>query len=119
MLSLNIGVRLENEFLPPYSKEFNGRAVANPITFNWGDKIAPRIGGAWDIIGDGKWKLSGAFGIYYDVMKYNLAQGSFGGDYWWSHVYKLDNPAASPVSARRTPPPPDRSSWNTTIVPSP
>ena len=42
-------MRLENEYLPPYSEEFNGRKVANPITFNWGDKIAPRIGGAWDI----------------------------------------------------------------------
>ena len=25
-------------------------------------------------------------------MKYELARGSFGGDYWWTHVYKLDNP---------------------------
>jgi outer membrane receptor protein involved in Fe transport len=92
--SLNLGVRLENEFLPPYSHEFNGKAVANPITFGWGDKVAPRAGFAWDLNGDGKWKLAGAFGIYYDVMKFNLAQSSFGGEYWWSHVYKLDSPAA-------------------------
>ena len=25
-------------------------------------------------------------------MKYELARGSFGSDYWFSHVYKLDNP---------------------------
>jgi hypothetical protein len=102
-ISLNLGVRLENEYLPPYSKEFNGRAVANPISFSWGQKIAPRIGGAWDIMGDGKWKLAGAFGIYYDVMKYNLAQGSFGGDYWWSHVYKLDNPGALGSLGKKNP----------------
>lgn len=102
-LSLNLGVRFENEFLPPYSKEFNGRAVANPITFGWADKIAPRLGAAWDIRGDGKWKLSGAFGLYYDVMKYNLAQGSFGGDYWWSHVYKLDTPSALPNLSKKNP----------------
>jgi hypothetical protein len=53
--------------------------------------VAPRIGGAWDILGDGKWKLSGSFGYFYDVMKYILAQSSFGGDYWFSHVYRLDN----------------------------
>ena len=42
-------------------------------------------------VGDVKWKLSGSFGYFYDVMKYTLAQGSVGGDYWFSHVYRLDN----------------------------
>lgn len=91
-LTLNLGVRFENEFLPPFTHELNGRSLGNPISFDWGSKIAPRIGAAWDVLGDGKWKLSGSFGIYYDVMKYELARGSFGGDYWWSWVYKLDNP---------------------------
>jgi len=91
-VTLNLGVRLENEFLPPYTPEFNGKKIANPVSFDWFSKVAPRLGGAWDIKGDGKWKLSGSFGLYYDVMKYELARGSFGGDYWWSHVYKLDNP---------------------------
>jgi hypothetical protein len=91
-VTLNLGVRLENEFLPPYTPEFNGKKIANPVSFDWFSKVAPRLGGAWDINGDGKWKLSGSFGLYYDVMKYELARGSFGGDYWWSHVYRLDNP---------------------------
>jgi hypothetical protein len=91
-LTLNLGVRFENEFLPPYTPEFNGKKIANPVSFGWGDKIAPRLGAAWDVLGDGKWKLSGSFGIYYDVMKYELARGSFGGDYWWTYAYRLDNP---------------------------
>ncbi len=91
-VTLNLGVRFENEFLPPYRKEVNGVKIANPVSFNWGDKIAPRLGGAWDMFGDGKWKLSGSFGIYYDTLKYELARGSFGGDFWVSHVYKLDSP---------------------------
>jgi hypothetical protein len=66
--------------------------IANPISFGWGDKIAPRIGAAWDMFGDGKWKLSGSFGYFYDSMKYELARGSFGSDYWWSHVYELNDP---------------------------
>ncbi|MCX6633290.1 MAG: hypothetical protein NTW28_37315, partial [Candidatus Solibacter sp.] len=41
---------------------------------------------------DGRWKISGSFGYYYDVMKYELARGSFGGDYWVSHAYLLDSP---------------------------
>ncbi|MBI3684247.1 MAG: TonB-dependent receptor [Acidobacteria bacterium] len=91
-VTLNLGVRFENEFLPPYTKEVGGVKIANPVAFGWGDKLAPRLGGAWDLFGDGRWKLSGSFGFYYDVMKYELARGSFGGDYWFSHVYRLDNP---------------------------
>ena len=91
-LALNIGVRFENEFLPPFKKEVNGVKVANPVSFGWGDKIAPRIGVAYDVLGDGKWKVSGSFGLFYDVLKYELARGSFGGDYWVSHVFKLDKP---------------------------
>ncbi|HKX32210.1 MAG TPA: carboxypeptidase regulatory-like domain-containing protein [Blastocatellia bacterium] len=91
-LTVNAGVRLENEFLPPYLKVVDGRNVANPISFGWGDKVAPLLGFAWDIKGNGKWKLSAGYGQYFDLMKYELARGSFGGDFWHSHVYTLDNP---------------------------
>lgn len=91
-INLNLGVRFENEFLPPYTKSYLGAKVQNPISFGWGDKIAPRLGFAWDVLGTGKWKVSASYGHYFDVMKYEIARGSFGGDYWVSHVYKLDDP---------------------------
>lgn len=91
-LNLNLGVRFENEYLPPYKAEVNGIQVANPVSFGWKDKIAPRIGVAWDVRGNGSWKISGSYGHYFDVMKYELARGAFGGDFWISHVYRLDNP---------------------------
>lgn len=91
-MNLNLGVRFENEFLPPYTKSYLGAKVQNPISFGWGDKIAPRLGFAWDVLGTGKWKVSASYGHYFDVMKYEIARGSFGGDYWVSHVYKLDDP---------------------------
>jgi hypothetical protein len=97
-VNLNLGLRFENEFLPPYTPEVNGIKVANPVAFGWGDKIAPRLGGAWDVYGNGKWKLSANYGVYYDVMKYELARGSFGGDFWISHVYRLDNPNVTLLS---------------------
>ena len=90
-VTINAGVRLENEFLPPFTKEVNGRKIANPIRFGWRDKIAPRIGGAWDVKGDGSWKLSASWGEFYDTMKYELARTSFGGDYWHDHIYKLND----------------------------
>src|SRR6185503_16180973 len=98
-VTLNLGVRFENEFLPPFTHVVNGQPVPNPIVFGWGDKIAPRLGGAWDVRGNGKWKISASYGECYDTMKYELARSSFGGDYWHDHVYKLDNPNINLVSA--------------------
>lgn len=92
-VTINAGFRMENEYLPPYRATYQGVAVDRPITFGWGDKIVPRLGGAWDIRGDGRWKLAASFGYFTDIIKYGLAQGSFGGQQWISHVYTLDNPA--------------------------
>jgi outer membrane receptor protein involved in Fe transport len=97
-VTLNLGVRFENEFLPPFTHIVAGKPVPNPIVFGWGDKIAPRLGGAWDVLGTGKWKLSASWGEFYDTMKYELARSSFGGDYWHDLVYKLDNPNTALVS---------------------
>jgi hypothetical protein len=50
-LTLNLGVRFEKEFLPPYS-------AGNPsVSFNFTDKVAPRIGGAYDLLHNGKVRL--------------------------------------------------------------
>jgi hypothetical protein len=98
-VTLNLGVRFENEFLPPFRQTTeDGTPIPNPISFGWGDKIAPRIGGAWDILGDGRWKFSASYGQFFDTLKYELARTSFGGDYWHSRVYRLDNPNVNLVS---------------------
>ena len=91
-LTINAGVRVENEFLPPFKAEVNGVRVANPVEFGWGDKVAPRAGFAYDLKGDGTWKLSGSFGLFYDTLKYELARGAFGSDFWVTHVYRLNDP---------------------------
>ncbi len=92
-VTINAGLRVENEFLPPFTKTAaNGAPIPNPIRFGWGDKLAPRFGGAWDVLGNSKWKISASYGHFYDTLKYELARSSFGGDYWWSHVYQLDDP---------------------------
>ena len=85
-LTLNLGVRLDKEALPTYIEGFKG------IDFGWGDKIAPRLGASYDLLGNGKMKVYGSFGYFYDIMKYSLPRGSFGGDYWHDCVYALDNP---------------------------
>ena len=51
-----------DEFMPPYQRVVNGREVANPIDFGWGDKIAPRIGAAWDVTGTANGSSAAASG---------------------------------------------------------
>jgi hypothetical protein len=98
-LTINAGVRFDKEFLPAY------RPGLPTIGFGFGDKIAPRIGGAYDVLHNGKLKVYASYGKFFDIMKYSLPQGSFGGNYWHNCTYTLDdpnynlvNPTAPPAS---------------------
>lgn len=73
-LTINPGFRIEKEDVPSFS------ATGIPIVFGWGDKPAPRIGFALDLLGNGRSKLYGGYGWFYDRFKYELPRGSFGGD---------------------------------------
>jgi Carboxypeptidase regulatory-like domain/TonB-dependent Receptor Plug Domain/TonB dependent receptor len=84
-LTLNLGVRIENETVP----SFGPAATSQAISFGWGDKISPRIGGAFDLTGDGKTKLIANYGWFYDRFKYELPRGSFGGDFFRRDFYEL------------------------------
>lgn len=90
-LTLNLGLRTEREFLPSFSIAGQTTA-APPIEFGWGSKISPRIGGAFDPKGDGKMRFYASWGYFYDVMKYEMPRGSFGGDVWWDYFYSLNDP---------------------------
>ena len=83
-LTINAGVRTERETIPSYRENLDG------IEFSFGDKLAPRAGFAYDMKGDGKWKLYGSWGIFYDTMKLELPRGAFGGDVWVEDYYTLD-----------------------------
>jgi outer membrane receptor protein involved in Fe transport len=87
-LTLNLGVRLDKENLPSY----NSLPGFQGISFGWGQKIAPRMGAAYDVLHNGKLKVYGSWGYFYDIMKFQLPQGSFGGNYWHDCVYALDSP---------------------------
>lgn len=99
-LTLNLGLRMEHEFLPtfPIDPTFHptidpsrlAGAPDRPIEFGWRDKLAPRIGVAWDVLGDQRLKIYGSFGVFYDTMKYELPRGSFGGDRYLLSYYTLD-----------------------------
>lgn len=86
-VTINAGIRFDKEYLPASS---SAGLKSNPIDFSWTDKVAPRIGVAWDVFRDGKLKLFGDYGQFYDIMKLNVAISSFGGQYWNDCIYTLD-----------------------------
>lgn len=86
-LTINAGLRAESEKVPFYS---GGIYEGEGLDFGFGTKLAPRVGFAYDLKGDGRWKLYGSYGRYYDITKLELPQGSFGGEKWVSYAWSLD-----------------------------
>ena len=93
-LTLNLGVRFENEAIPSFRRDIRD----NAFEFGWSEKFAPRLGATYDVFGDGKLKVYGSWGRYYDWVKYQLSRGSFGADYWHVYYRGLDTPDAFSLS---------------------
>jgi hypothetical protein len=64
-LSLNLGVRTESEDIPSFRPDIAPVA----IHFGWKDKLAPRLGFAYNLTGDGRTKISGSYGRFFDWTK--------------------------------------------------
>jgi hypothetical protein len=83
-LTVNYGVRAEHTHIPSYRPE-------NPsLTFGWGKQIAPRVGFAYDLKGDARWKAYGSWGIFYDTPKLEMPRGLWGAERWITYYYTLD-----------------------------
>ena len=102
-LTINLGVRSENENVPNFADASYG-LPATAIKFSFKDKIAPRAGFAWDVSGDGKTKVYGSWGIFYDITKLELPRGSFGGDKWLEYYYSMDTPNWNSLDTGSCPP---------------
>lgn len=84
--TLNLGVRVEKEYLPAPGGYKN---LIKAIDFTWADKVAPRLGFAWDPSRTGKTKIFASYGVVNDVMKLLLAQTSYGAQAYEECAYAL------------------------------
>jgi hypothetical protein len=94
-LTLNLGLRAERELIPTMRPDIQKTA----IKFNWDEKLAPRLGFAYDLRGDGRMKLAASYGRYFDWTKYEVVRGSFGGDVWTTRYRSLDTLDPSTLGA--------------------
>jgi TonB dependent receptor/Carboxypeptidase regulatory-like domain len=83
-LTLNLGLRSDAETIPSYRPE-------NPsLEFGLAEKIAPRVGFAYDLRGDARWKAYGSWGMFYDISKLEMPRGAWGADRWIDYAWTLD-----------------------------
>src|SRR5688572_9466800 len=82
-LTLNLGVRIEKEDLPSFN------SFPSIVNFGWGDKIAPRLGFAYDLTGNGTTKVFASYGRFFDRVKFALPRGLFGGDIFLEDYFEI------------------------------
>ena len=93
-LTVNAGLRAEREDVPSF---YTG-PDAFKFTFPFGDKIAPRLGFSYDVRGDGRSKIYGSFGYFYDVMKLDGVVAYSGGLHNAYYAWTLDTPDWQSIS---------------------
>ncbi len=98
-LSVTLGLRTENEKVPSFRRDIRD----NAFEFGYGDKIAPRLGASYDVFGNGKLKVYGSFGRYFDWVKYELSRGTFGADFWKVAYRTLDTTDVFSLSGTNMP----------------
>jgi hypothetical protein len=98
-LTLNLGLRTEHEVVPT----FRPAVLKNAFVFGFGDKLAPRLGAAYDVWGDGRTKVFGSWGRYYDWTKYELVRGSFGAETWCQYYRALDTTDLGSINLKNMP----------------
>jgi hypothetical protein len=104
-LTLNLGLRTEREIIPSFRTDVQDVA----FKFGFGDKLAPRIGASYDVFNDGRMKLYGSWGRYFDWTKYEVSRGAFGADVWRVRYRSLDTTDAFSLSGTNMP---GRNLWN-------
>jgi hypothetical protein len=104
-LTLNFGVRFEKETVPSFRPDIQEAA----ISYDFMDRFGPRIGFSFDLLGDGKVRLFGSWGRYFDWTKFDLARTVFGGEIWKTYYRSLDSPDVFSLSLNNMP---GRDLWN-------
>lgn len=98
-LTLNLGVRTDRQDIPSYNPDNPG------IRFKFRDMVSPRVGFAWDVKGDSRWRVYGGWGNYFDIAKLELPRGLFGAERQITYYHTLDTFNWPPIQCNYPPTP--------------
>nr|WP_320133331.1 carboxypeptidase regulatory-like domain-containing protein [uncultured Holophaga sp.] len=96
-LNLYYGFRMEQQ------EQKAGSDGHTFMKFDFLDYIQPRLGFTWDLEGNGKSKLSGNFGIYYEKIPQRMAARTYGNEYYhrfryYDYTYDTTTHTVTPTS---------------------
>jgi len=83
-LHLNIGLRAETDAVPP----LRPNRANDGVRFGLPDRLAPRLAASYDLQGNGRIRVSGGWGRFFDLTKFDLARTVFGADTIWRVYYR-------------------------------
>jgi outer membrane receptor protein involved in Fe transport len=78
--SLNLGVRADQFESNGSGSDFTESGLARSLDFGFGDMIAPRIGFTWDVAQNGRSKLYGHYGRFYESVPLDINVRAFGNE---------------------------------------
>jgi hypothetical protein len=107
-LTLNVGVRIEEEKVPSFRPDI----IPVAIDYGWKNKVSPRVGAAYDLFGDGRLRLFGSWGRYFDPTRFELARDVFGAEMWRTYYRSLEDPNVFVLNLNNMP---GRDLWNPAV----
>lgn len=78
--SLNLGVRADQFESNGSGSDFTESGLARSLDFDYGDMVAPRVGFTWDVAQNGRSKLYGHFGRFYESVPLDINVRAFGNE---------------------------------------
>lgn len=78
--SLNLGVRADQFESNGSGSDFTPSGLARSLDFGFGDMIAPRVGFTWDVAQNGRSKVYGHFGRFYESVPLDINVRAFGNE---------------------------------------
>ena len=78
--TVNLGVRADSFNSQGELSGASGQTLAREIDFGFSDMIAPRLGFTWDVFQNGRSKLYGHFGQFYESVPLDINVRAFGNE---------------------------------------
>jgi outer membrane receptor protein involved in Fe transport len=68
-------------------QQLQGPGTLREFDFGFGDMVAPRVGFTWDVVGNGRSKLYGHYGRFYESVPLDINARAFGNEQFNFHYF--------------------------------